>query len=410
MRGRSSKNDTKKGMKIDKLSRLNQEPDLSGAYIRSLVKQFNTSRTKESVNLKDRSFSDPGDFSTQNMSEFDQELSGSQQTRQTQQPQPRKKQVRRRLHTSRPYQERLLNMAEARKEIVTALKLHREAVKQANLLQQQKQQEVDTLASMQVSPTRFEQQANMKSTRNPRICPSSTTSFSSYLEDLSYIPLSHPSTPTPPAAYGFSWPTSASYHPVVSKTLNFPSPTQTLGLTLNFHDFKNIDTTHYYGSNNCSSMYSSSSPSSSSSLLLPNAIKEAPSMTKPQEVPSAGPDMTKSFGAGGLHQVMDDEEMAEIRSIGEQYQIEWNDTMNLVMSTWWFKFLKTMEFCPEVKTEDDVYCPFHQVMGFPPWLSTNDGCLHQNISDYCSQDYSHDPSFPCMDRGDVEAVDVDWLA
>ncbi|CAD6342477.1 unnamed protein product [Miscanthus lutarioriparius] len=39
-------------------------------------------------------------------------------------PQP-KRQARRRTHTSRPYQERLLNMAEARREIVTALKIHR---------------------------------------------------------------------------------------------------------------------------------------------------------------------------------------------------------------------------------------------------------------------------------------------
>ncbi|XP_066395304.1 uncharacterized protein [Miscanthus floridulus] len=36
-----------------------------------------------------------------------------------------KRQARRRRHTSRPYQERLLNMAEARREIVTALKIHR---------------------------------------------------------------------------------------------------------------------------------------------------------------------------------------------------------------------------------------------------------------------------------------------
>jgi hypothetical protein len=48
-----------------------------------------------------------------------------------------KKQVRRRLHTSRPYQERLLNMAEARREIVTALKIHRASSRQDK--EQQKQ-------------------------------------------------------------------------------------------------------------------------------------------------------------------------------------------------------------------------------------------------------------------------------
>ncbi|KAF8668739.1 hypothetical protein HU200_051925 [Digitaria exilis] len=40
-------------------------------------------------------------------------------------PTTTKKHARRRTHTSRPYQERLLNMAEARREIVTALKIHR---------------------------------------------------------------------------------------------------------------------------------------------------------------------------------------------------------------------------------------------------------------------------------------------
>jgi hypothetical protein len=40
-----------------------------------------------------------------------------------------KKQVRRRLHTSMPYQERLLNMAEARREVVTDLKIHRASMR-----------------------------------------------------------------------------------------------------------------------------------------------------------------------------------------------------------------------------------------------------------------------------------------
>lgn len=40
-------------------------------------------------------------------------------------PQVKRQVRRRRTHTSRPYQENLLNMAEARREIVTALKIHR---------------------------------------------------------------------------------------------------------------------------------------------------------------------------------------------------------------------------------------------------------------------------------------------
>ena len=48
-----------------------------------------------------------------------------------------KKQARKRTHASRPYQQRLLNMAEARREIVTALKIHR-----ATMRQQQQQGQV----------------------------------------------------------------------------------------------------------------------------------------------------------------------------------------------------------------------------------------------------------------------------
>ncbi|KAL9330813.1 hypothetical protein ACSQ67_000423 [Phaseolus vulgaris] len=48
------------------------------------------------------------------------------------------RQARRRL-TNRPYQENLMNMAEARKEIVTALKYHRATMKQANEHQQLQQ-------------------------------------------------------------------------------------------------------------------------------------------------------------------------------------------------------------------------------------------------------------------------------
>ena len=55
----------------------------------------------------------------------EEEHQAAQTTTPPLQQQPHKKQVRRRLHTSRPYQERLLNMAEARREIVSALKVHR---------------------------------------------------------------------------------------------------------------------------------------------------------------------------------------------------------------------------------------------------------------------------------------------
>ncbi|KAF2304250.1 hypothetical protein GH714_028867 [Hevea brasiliensis] len=127
-------------------------------------------------------------------------------------------------------------------------------------------------------------------------------------------------------------------------------------------------------------------------------------------MPLAVCDLTETNGGGGLHQVMDDEEMAEIRSIGEQHQMEWSDTMNLVTSAWWFKFLKTMDAGPEAKTEDDGYDPFDQLMEFPAWLNASDGCLEQHFDDYCSQDYYHYPALPCMDIGEIEGMDGEWLA
>lgn len=80
-----------------------EKQHLSGAYIRSLVRHLSSSRNC-------------------------QEKLPVTGTTSDQRPQPRvqpKKQVRRRFHTSRPYQERLLDMAEARREIVAALKFHR---------------------------------------------------------------------------------------------------------------------------------------------------------------------------------------------------------------------------------------------------------------------------------------------
>lgn len=117
------------------------------------------------------------------------------------------------------------------------------------------------------------------------------------------------------------------------------------------------------------------------------------------------------FGDSGLHTVMDDKEIAEIRSIGDQYQMEWNDTLNLVNSAWWFKFLKAMEITPENQGgEDFVNFPFDQVMEeFPAWINANDGCL-QHVNDFCSDNYFEDPTLPCMDIEEIEGMDGDWLA
>ncbi|XP_042036232.1 vacuolar protein-sorting-associated protein 36-like isoform X2 [Salvia splendens] len=316
-------------------------------------------------------------------------------------PQPQKKQVRRRLHTSRPYQERLLNMAEARREIVTALKYHRAAMKKATerqqQQQQQQQQQMEITSQTQVfesSSHQFflEQEDKLKFRRNPRIYASNSSipdKFpNSYPDNFSQSP-------------GFSSPYSWSISPIappplppVQENFNFTLPSQTLGLNLNLQDFNYLDPTFLCSANH-SSIYSSPSPSTSSSPLSATT----------EEIPCMGPPASASeFGDSGLHAVMDDKEIAEIRSIGDQYQMEWDDTLNLVNSAWWLKFLKVMEITPENQCVQDF--PFDEVMEFPAWLNANDGCLQYVNSD----NYFKDPALPCMDIGEIEGMDGDWLA
>ncbi|XP_059662064.1 uncharacterized protein LOC132308099 [Cornus florida] len=418
MRGKSSsKQGSKGGIEIDKIDKIKEEPHLSGAYIRNLVKQLTSSRNKDPMNTNEPDSADGGDgFPShhQNLAKFGDDFSVSQQSQPPQQPQQHKKQVRRRLHTSRPYQERLLNMAEARREIVTALKFHRAAMKQANEQRQTSPPQPQPQFQPQPQPLQpqlqpsLEQEGKIKSRRNPRIYPSSTASYSSYLDNLSYSTFTCPS----PSPNLYSW-SSTIASPPTCESLNLTLPNQTLGLNLNFQDFSNLDATQDH--NNPSIYYSSSSPSSSSSPTFSIATEDVPSSGISQEgLPAGVPDVANSTvmpgGDLGLHPALDDEEMAKIRSIGEQHQMEWDDTLNLVRSAWWFKFLRTMEIGPEEKAEDNGYHPFDEVMEFPAWLNANESFLQQHLDEHCSDDYLQDPALPCMDIGEFEGMDVDWLS
>ncbi|XP_022862273.1 uncharacterized protein LOC111382504 [Olea europaea var. sylvestris] len=302
------------GVELEKLENLkeNKKTHLSGSYVRTLVKELTSSRTKEnkSSGVEVSSFSNQN--SAKNGEGFDEK--------------PRK-QVRRRLRT-RPYQERLLNMAEARREIATALK------------------------------------------RNQRIYATNSTSNFSYCSsgpDYSW-PVS-PVPPPPPTTF--------------QENINISLPNQTLGLNLNFQDFNNLDATPYYITTTPPSLFSSSSASASSSSSPPLSAAAATTFETPRMAPmvaeSGVPEMELD-----LHPAMDDKEMAEIRSIGEKHQMVWNDTMNLVTSAWWFKFLKAMEISPEHKTDDyGLVSPFGEVMEFPD-------CLN----DSCSYDYLQDSDLP----------------
>ncbi|KAL7122271.1 hypothetical protein ACP275_01G034800 [Erythranthe tilingii] len=404
MRGKSSSSKSKNGVPEISKSEKPKEPHLSGAYIRSLVKQLSSSRTKDSSSSKE-----PDELEGDRISTCDG--FSDQKQEKSQPPQQHKKQVRRRLHTSRPYQERLLNMAEARREIVTALKFHRAAMKQAGENQpQQQQQQIESRPEIHQLSTQ-EQEAKSKSRRNPRIyasnSPTSNNFPPGYFENLPY----HPSP--------YSWPISSIAQPpppppppplqppYIQENLNFILPSQTLGLNLNLNlqDFNNMDSTFYYTANNHSSIYSSSTPSTSSSPFSATTDEIQYTGVPPAEV--------AEFGDSGLHHAMDDDEMAEIRSIGEQYQMEWNDTLNLVNSAWWFKFLKAMEISPENQEEgghrDFLNCPFDEAVEFPDWLNANESCL-QHVNDFCSDNYFQDPALPCMEIEEIEGMDGDWLA
>ncbi|XP_043721947.1 putative uncharacterized protein DDB_G0274435 [Telopea speciosissima] len=408
MRNRSSKQGIKGGgseMEMEK----KEGAHLSGAYIRSLVKQLSSSRTKDPINHKPTVTGDGDDGFPQNFPKLSERLLGEtqqpnqpqpqqpQQQQQQQQQQP-KKQVRRRLHTSRPYQERLLNMAEARREIVTALKFHRASMKQATEQQHQEPpfQTLETPPQIQFPQPSLEHAEKMKTRRNPRVYQlGDNTNYSNYI--------SYPSSSFPfPPQTQFSWPSSSPIptSPISTENYNFSLPNQTLGLNLNLHDF------NY---NNNPSIYSSSSPSSSSSYSPPTAMEEVPpSSAEEPPMMDDGSDSGVRTGDHLLHPAMDDEEMAEIRSIGEKHQIEWNDTMNLMTSAWWFKFLKTMEISPdpESKQDDGFQNPFDEVLEFPSWLNANayESCfLQQNL------EYLQDPALPCMDIGEIDGMDAEWL-
>ncbi|KAK7383423.1 hypothetical protein VNO78_29102 [Psophocarpus tetragonolobus] len=373
------------------------------AYDHSLVKQATTSKPKHTS----KKAKDPKCVGV------DGNGSPNQSFRKNGQPQPHhKKQIRRRLHTSRPYQERLLNMAEARREIVTALKYHRAAKKQASDEQQQLQQQnqqsqqqphQQSLSLQHSHLSSFDQDGRSKSRRNPRIYPSCTTKFSNYMDDFSYSSSSSfSSLPTSPTPNYYSNPIPVTnspfaYPPTNAETPNFTYPNQPIEMNLNLHYFNNLQASLILNSNNnVSSMCPYSSPTPSSPPLPVGTDQNVPSTEISQgEGVSSMVDTIESSAtiqaSGDLHTAMDDEGMAEIRSLGELHHMVWNDTMSLVTSAWWFNCLKNMEHdAHEVKTKDGTCHDdiFDELIDFPNWLNdANENCLEQY-----SEDYFQDPT------------------
>ncbi|KAI3682090.1 hypothetical protein L2E82_50122 [Cichorium intybus] len=216
-----------------------------------------------------------------------------------------KKQVRRRLQTNKPYKDRLLNMAEARREIATALKYHRASMKQQET------------AGTHPPPEK----------PNSRLFPA--TAADNYIG--TYLGLPFPPPPPPP---------------LYQENLNLVLPQQTLGLNLNFQDFSNLKTSIYHTPMTvCSSSSASSSP----------AAKE----------------VAVADSSGGIRSPEDDD----------------GDGLH-------------------------GYHPFDQVMEFPPWLinANESSCLQQFYDHQFFDEYSPDPALPCMDIGEIEGMDGEWLA
>ncbi|KAJ8501204.1 hypothetical protein OPV22_011756 [Ensete ventricosum] len=371
-----------------------QEPQLSGAYIRSLVKQLSSSRTKDPMKSKSTDVASAGEFS-QEIVKDDERLGDTQQ----QQSPPssmkallRKKQVRRRLRTSRPYQERLLNMAEARREIVTALKLHRATMKQANEQQQQQQQQQQQNPSpsptLELSPAVLEelQQEMNEYRRNSRIYTPNYT-FPNYAHNTKLSPFTYPS---------FSW----IYPPItrlsVSDDLNSPFPNQPLGLNLNLQSFNNNDESF------CNNLSRKPSIQPSSCSNSPATIMSSIKIPCISNISCQASGVPLDPAPVSLHPMMDDDEIAEIRLIGEQHDMEWNDKMNLMTSAWWSKYLKNMEdgLCEKEDPDEAGFQMFDEVFNMPSWLSNEgdakESCLfqpHMN-SDYNEDAYMHDSAFP----------------
>ncbi|KAL4571166.1 hypothetical protein LXL04_017917 [Taraxacum kok-saghyz] len=232
-----------------------------------------------------------------------------------------KKHVRRRHQTSKPYKDRLLNMAEARREIATALKFHRASMKQ---------QEGNCVIQQQLQPP-----SEKPGKTNSRLFPATTTATNGYSWPYSGYPFPPPIPPPPP---------------LHQENLNLVLPKQTLGLNLNFQDFSNLKTSSVYQTP--MAVYSSSSTSSSIAT---------------KEVAAVGT-------CGGILAKGSPDD---------------DDDGN-----------------------DDGYHPFDQVMEFPPWLiNANESyCFQQFYDHQFSDEYSPDPALPCMDIGEIEGMDGEWLA
>ncbi|XP_062186755.1 uncharacterized protein LOC133890379 [Phragmites australis] len=392
------------------------QPHLSGAYIRSLVKQLSSSSStarSRAQYLNTMTSATPLDHQQQPQREQEQAP-----------PKPRvKKQVRRRIHTTRPYQERLLNMAEARREIVAALRIHRANMRQQSedreeqpqpqpylQLHQQQQQQVQVMLQEQNQAVELEGvpvAMGYVSFCN-HLCSSPLAHLIASAPDGSYSPSMLPyddlTQPEVPAAIG-----GLECHVLENLACNFPA--QPLGLNLSLQGFggslddaKNSD--DLFGV----PLIQSSSPASSysaypSSVTAMASAHGSPAFCTAENASSVG-------ATAPLSPVLDDGEKHYL--IGERHgmEMEWRETAANVAaaaSAWWSKILENMESGGGESTgarmdqvgavgmaDDDGV-----VAGFPEWLC--DGVGEQGVTGAkldAWEMHVDDGDYNCCYRGD----------
>ncbi|VFR01828.1 unnamed protein product [Cuscuta campestris] len=270
-------------------------------------------------------------------------------------------------------------MAEARREIVTALKFHRAAKKQHRQQEQEQEQprraeeEEDRLV-LPLPPPR----PRRPSEQEPSLCSSWVVNGFSDIAPAGFRSpcLFFPPPPPPPPP------------PLFQESLDFPLPNQTLGLNLNFQGFDHLDASPYLPScNNPSSIHQSSSSSNNYCSV-----------------------------SSGLHRYpsLDEREISEMKSMGEKHQMEWNDSMNLETSALWLEFLETMGEEKKGGEEDGYYgCyhPFDEAMEFPGWLNGGDdeSCLEHDLNVNFSDDFcfQNPAALPCIEE--IQGNEVEWL-
>ncbi|MED6144849.1 hypothetical protein PIB30_019470 [Stylosanthes scabra] len=337
-------------MELNKHSNYEQHPSLSNdAYIRSLTSHLtirNTSNPTDTFIMMNNE-----NFVFSNMSTVftnSRILRNNNHSRVYRAQKDYMKQIRRRRRrfpTTKPYQEKILNLAEARKEISNALKLHRAAMKdgsQQRKLQRQQRSEPFNETGCVQDDEEFMPMILSSSTVLPSCINNFTTNI---IDGFSPSPSSLlPMVPNP-CTFPFHSPVSpflpppAPPLPLMIENFNFPLPNHNLEWNLgSVHDFNYLDDILFLDNNNSSVnshlfTYSSSSPSSSSVPLfaivdqeVPSVPKQDPEVSSNSIIESVEVVAKTQVGKLNLHAAIDDEVMEEIRLIGEQYQKEWDDT------------------------------------------------------------------------------------